>query len=89
MRDKVLFLLASGGRVLYLLLCFTLLSLLLFAADLSDLKGMTESSYLPTQQDVLFRVGIPTTGIVEYPFGLQSVIFRLKMYTLLCRLPVV
>ena len=31
--------------------------------------------YLPTQQDIL-RVRVPTTGIIEYPFDLDSIIFR-------------
>lgn len=31
--------------------------------------------YLPTQQDVL-RVRVPTTGIIEYPFDLENIIFR-------------
>lgn len=73
-------LLAFGGGVL---LCFTLFfPLPLFAlvflpvsSYLSDLDRIAESSYLPTQQDVL-RVRIPTTGIIEYPFDLQSIIFR-------------
>uniref|UniRef100_A0A1A8VF29 Guanine nucleotide-binding protein subunit alpha n=1 Tax=Nothobranchius furzeri TaxID=105023 RepID=A0A1A8VF29_NOTFU len=43
---------------------------------LTDLDRIAESSYLPTQQDVL-RVRIPTTGIIEYPFDLQSIIFRM------------
>uniref|UniRef100_A0A671L4F5 Guanine nucleotide-binding protein subunit alpha n=1 Tax=Sinocyclocheilus anshuiensis TaxID=1608454 RepID=A0A671L4F5_9TELE len=43
---------------------------------LSDLDRIAEPSYLPTQQDVL-RVRIPTTGIIEYPFDLQSIIFRM------------
>ena len=42
---------------------------------LSDLDRIADSNYLPTQQDVL-RVRIPTTGIIEYPFDLQSIIFR-------------
>lgn len=42
---------------------------------LSDLDRISDSNYLPTQQDVL-RVRIPTTGIIEYPFDLQSIIFR-------------
>ena len=33
------------------------------------------SGYLPTQQDVL-RVRVPTTGIIEYPFDLENIIFR-------------
>ncbi|XP_043089453.1 guanine nucleotide-binding protein subunit alpha-11b isoform X2 [Puntigrus tetrazona] len=43
---------------------------------LSDLDRIADPSYLPTQQDVL-RVRIPTTGIIEYPFDLQSIIFRM------------
>lgn len=42
---------------------------------LNDLDRIADSTYLPTQQDVL-RVRVPTTGIIEYPFDLQSVIFR-------------
>uniref|UniRef100_A0A674K5D0 Guanine nucleotide-binding protein subunit alpha n=1 Tax=Terrapene triunguis TaxID=2587831 RepID=A0A674K5D0_9SAUR len=41
---------------------------------LNDLDRIAEPAYLPTQQDVL-RVRVPTTGIIEYPFDLQSVIF--------------
>uniref|UniRef100_A0A4W4EWE3 Guanine nucleotide-binding protein subunit alpha n=1 Tax=Electrophorus electricus TaxID=8005 RepID=A0A4W4EWE3_ELEEL len=44
---------------------------------LSDLDRIADPSYLPTQQDVL-RVRIPTTGIIEYPFDLQSIIFRFE-----------
>uniref|UniRef100_A0AAQ5YTG0 Guanine nucleotide-binding protein subunit alpha n=1 Tax=Amphiprion ocellaris TaxID=80972 RepID=A0AAQ5YTG0_AMPOC len=43
---------------------------------LNALDRIAEPSYLPTQQDVL-RVRVPTTGIIEYPFDLQSVIFRM------------
>uniref|UniRef100_A0A8C8SV33 Guanine nucleotide-binding protein subunit alpha n=1 Tax=Pelusios castaneus TaxID=367368 RepID=A0A8C8SV33_9SAUR len=43
---------------------------------LNDLDRIAEPVYLPTQQDVL-RVRVPTTGIIEYPFDLQSVIFRM------------
>ncbi|KAF3845064.1 hypothetical protein F7725_008227 [Dissostichus mawsoni] len=43
---------------------------------LSDLDRIADPGYLPTQQDVL-RVRIPTTGIIEYPFDLQSIIFRM------------
>lgn len=42
---------------------------------LNALDRIAEPAYLPTQQDVL-RVRVPTTGIIEYPFDLQSVIFR-------------
>uniref|UniRef100_A0A3P9P7W9 Guanine nucleotide-binding protein subunit alpha n=1 Tax=Poecilia reticulata TaxID=8081 RepID=A0A3P9P7W9_POERE len=41
-----------------------------------DLGRISDASYLPTQQDVL-RVRVPTTGIIEYPFDLQSIIFRM------------
>uniref|UniRef100_A0ABI7XRG4 Guanine nucleotide-binding protein subunit alpha n=1 Tax=Felis catus TaxID=9685 RepID=A0ABI7XRG4_FELCA len=43
---------------------------------LNDLDRVADPAYLPTQQDVL-RVRVPTTGIIEYPFDLQSVIFRM------------
>ncbi|KAK4810445.1 hypothetical protein QYF61_004225 [Mycteria americana] len=43
---------------------------------LNDLDRVADSAYLPTQQDVL-RVRVPTTGIIEYPFDLQSIIFRM------------
>ncbi|XP_070303030.1 guanine nucleotide-binding protein G(q) subunit alpha isoform X1 [Salvelinus sp. IW2-2015] len=43
---------------------------------MNALDRISEASYLPTQQDVL-RVRVPTTGIIEYPFDLQSVIFRM------------
>ncbi|XP_008289914.1 guanine nucleotide-binding protein G(q) subunit alpha-like [Stegastes partitus] len=43
---------------------------------LNDLERISEPAYLPTQQDVL-RVRVPTTGIIEYPFDLESVVFRM------------
>lgn len=43
---------------------------------LNALSRIAEPSYVPTQQDVL-RVRVPTTGIIEYPFDLQSVVFRM------------
>ncbi|XP_020507179.1 guanine nucleotide-binding protein G(q) subunit alpha [Labrus bergylta] len=43
---------------------------------LSDLDRIAESAYLPTQQDVL-RVRVPTTGILEYPFDMENVVFRM------------
>uniref|UniRef100_A0A673N1N8 Guanine nucleotide-binding protein subunit alpha n=2 Tax=Sinocyclocheilus rhinocerous TaxID=307959 RepID=A0A673N1N8_9TELE len=43
---------------------------------LNSLDRIANPSYVPTQQDVL-RVRVPTTGIIEYPFDLQSVIFRM------------
>lgn len=42
---------------------------------LSDLDRLSSLDYLPTQQDIL-RVRVPTTGIIEYPFDLDSIIFR-------------
>ena len=42
---------------------------------LSDIDRIANSDYLPTQQDIL-RVRVPTTGIIEYPFDLDSIIFR-------------
>uniref|UniRef100_A0A8P0TQ47 Guanine nucleotide-binding protein subunit alpha n=2 Tax=Canis lupus familiaris TaxID=9615 RepID=A0A8P0TQ47_CANLF len=42
---------------------------------LADVDRIATSGYLPTQQDVL-RVRVPTTGIIEYPFDLENIIFR-------------
>ncbi|XP_060694007.1 guanine nucleotide-binding protein G(q) subunit alpha isoform X2 [Hemiscyllium ocellatum] len=41
---------------------------------LSDTDRIAAPDYLPTQQDVL-RVRVPTTGIIEYPFDLENIIF--------------
>ncbi|XP_074547104.1 guanine nucleotide-binding protein G(q) subunit alpha-like [Halichoeres trimaculatus] len=43
---------------------------------LNDLDRIADTAYLPTQQDVL-RVRVPTTGIIEYPFDLHTVVFRM------------
>ena len=42
---------------------------------LSDLELIRAPDYLPTEQDIL-RARAPTTGIIEYPFDLDSIIFR-------------
>ncbi|XP_036186672.1 guanine nucleotide-binding protein subunit alpha-14 isoform X3 [Myotis myotis] len=42
---------------------------------LTDIDRIALPSYVPTQQDVL-RVRVPTTGIIEYPFDLENIIFR-------------
>ncbi|MBN3315543.1 GNA11 protein, partial [Atractosteus spatula] len=41
---------------------------------LSDIERIASPGYVPTQQDVL-RVRVPTTGIIEYPFDLENIIF--------------
>ncbi|XP_029573531.1 guanine nucleotide-binding protein subunit alpha-14-like [Salmo trutta] len=43
---------------------------------LSDLDRIAKASYLPTEQDIL-RVRVPTTGIIEYHFDMEEVIFRM------------
>ncbi|XP_055350863.1 guanine nucleotide-binding protein G(q) subunit alpha-like [Paramacrobiotus metropolitanus] len=43
---------------------------------LSDLDRISSPDFLPTEQDIL-RARVPTTGIIEYPFDLESVIFRM------------
>ncbi|XP_061732608.1 guanine nucleotide-binding protein subunit alpha-11-like isoform X2 [Nerophis ophidion] len=43
---------------------------------LSDLDRISAPNYIPTEQDVL-RVRIPTTGIIEYPFKIKGVTFRM------------
>ncbi|KAM9734960.1 guanine nucleotide-binding protein G(q) subunit alpha-like [Menidia menidia] len=43
---------------------------------LNDLDRIADAAYLPSQQDIL-RVRVPTTGIIEYPFHLEGVVFRM------------
>ncbi|KAI7812596.1 guanine nucleotide-binding protein subunit alpha-14-like [Triplophysa rosa] len=43
---------------------------------LDDIDRISAAFYLPNLQDIL-RVRIPTTGIIEYIFDLQTVIFRM------------
>ncbi|VDP89335.1 unnamed protein product [Echinostoma caproni] len=43
---------------------------------LDNLDRISQPDYVPTLQDIL-RVRVPTTGIVEYPFDLDSIIFRM------------
>ncbi|XP_062290070.1 guanine nucleotide-binding protein G(q) subunit alpha-like [Scomber scombrus] len=43
---------------------------------LDQLDRISQTAYLPTQQDIL-RVRVPTTGIIEYPFDLEKVVFRM------------
>ncbi|CAB4061863.1 GNAQ [Lepeophtheirus salmonis] len=43
---------------------------------LSDLDRIADPKFLPTQQDIL-RVRVPTTGIIEYPFDLEEIRFRM------------
>ncbi|XP_037946597.1 G protein alpha q subunit isoform X4 [Teleopsis dalmanni] len=43
---------------------------------LSDLERIEAAEYLPTEQDIL-RARVPTTGILEYPFDLDGIIFRM------------
>ncbi|MED6245084.1 Guanine nucleotide-binding protein subunit alpha-14 [Ataeniobius toweri] len=43
---------------------------------LTDLDRIGQPSYLPDLQDIL-RVRVPTTGIIEYPFDMENVIFRM------------
>lgn len=42
---------------------------------LSDLARIEAPDYLPTEQDIL-RARAPTTGILEYPFDLDGIVFR-------------
>nr|XP_061804611.1 guanine nucleotide-binding protein subunit alpha-14-like [Nerophis lumbriciformis] len=43
---------------------------------LTELERISKPSYVPDLQDIL-RVRVPTTGIIEYPFDMESVIFRM------------
>lgn len=51
------------------------ISLHLFISYISDLARIEAPEYLPTEQDIL-RARAPTTGILEYPFDLDGIVFR-------------
>ncbi|XP_061657250.1 guanine nucleotide-binding protein subunit alpha-11-like isoform X2 [Syngnathoides biaculeatus] len=42
----------------------------------SDMDRITAPGYIPNVQDIL-RVRVPTTGIIEYPFHIKGVTFRM------------
>ncbi|XP_019745696.1 guanine nucleotide-binding protein subunit alpha-11-like isoform X2 [Hippocampus comes] len=42
----------------------------------SDIDRITAPGYIPNLQDIL-RVRVPTTGIIEYPFSVKDVVFRM------------
>ena len=42
---------------------------------ISDADRLAAPDYIPTEQDIL-RSRVPTTGIIEYPFDLDGVVFR-------------
>lgn len=48
---------------------------MLLCSYLSDIDRIANPDYVPTEQDIL-RVRVPTTGIIEYPFDLEQIIFR-------------
>lgn len=43
---------------------------------LDDIERLGGDNYIPNEQDIL-RVRVPTTGIIEYPFDLENIVFRL------------
>ncbi|XP_034249118.1 guanine nucleotide-binding protein G(q) subunit alpha isoform X1 [Thrips palmi] len=43
---------------------------------LNEIDRVADSNYLPNEQDIL-RVRVPTTGIIEYPFDLEEIRFRM------------
>jgi guanine nucleotide-binding protein G(q) subunit alpha len=43
---------------------------------LMEIDRVAAVNYLPTEQDIL-RVRVPTTGIIEYPFDLEEIRFRM------------
>ncbi|XP_013098163.1 G protein alpha q subunit isoform X3 [Stomoxys calcitrans] len=43
---------------------------------ISDIPRIELPDYLPTEQDIL-RARVPTTGILEYPFDLDGIVFRM------------
>ncbi|TGZ72873.1 hypothetical protein CRM22_001824, partial [Opisthorchis felineus] len=43
---------------------------------LDNFERIADPEFLPNLQDIL-RVRVPTTGIIEYPFNLDSTVFRI------------
>lgn len=50
-----------------------------------EIDRVAATDYLPTEQDIL-RVRVPTTGIIEYPFDLEEIRFRLEDKLVICNL---
>lgn len=46
-----------------------------FLSYLGDLPRIEAPDYIATEQDIL-RARAPTTGILEYPFDLDGIVFR-------------
>lgn len=57
--------------------------LYIFFSYLNNFDRIADPDYLPSLQDIL-RVRVPTTGIIEYPFNLDSTVFRLVFKLLKC-----
>ena len=49
------------------------------ASYLDDYERIVAPDFLCTEQDIL-RARVATTGIIEYPFDLDSILFRLEFY---------
>ena len=49
----------------------------LLCSFISDSDRVADPNYLPTEQDIL-RSRVPTTGIIEYPFDLDGIVFRYR-----------
>ncbi|XP_040564707.1 guanine nucleotide-binding protein G(q) subunit alpha isoform X2 [Lepeophtheirus salmonis] len=43
---------------------------------ITDADRIADPEYLPSEQDIL-RSRVPTTGIIEYPFDLDGIVFRM------------
>ena len=46
-----------------------------WSSFMEELDRTASEDYLPTEQDIL-RSRVPTTGIIEYPFDLDGIVFR-------------
>ncbi len=56
--------------------CIRSKKFILLYSYLESIDRIATQNYLPTEQDVL-RVRVPTTGIIEYPFMLENITFRM------------
>ena len=46
---------------------------------LDEIDRIGLDGYIPSEQDIL-RSRVPTTGIIEYPFDLDGIVFRLVLF---------
>lgn len=54
---------------------YLFVNMFLMFSYLDDLARISTPLYVPSEQDIL-RVRVRTTGVIEYPFTINHVVFR-------------